>query len=96
MRCSLRRGARHKRSAEQTLNLEGSPSGGDNSQNLLPTGALLLPMSPVHSVTHVSGPDPGFLVGLGGLEPPTSRLSELRSLVPREGLATSLSLSLDG
>src|SRR5215831_2844746 len=72
MKCSLRRRARHKRSAQQTLNLEGSPSGGYNSQNLLPTGALLLPMSPVHSVTHVSGPDRRFMVGLGGLEPPTS------------------------
>jgi hypothetical protein len=47
MRCSLRRGARHKRSAQQTLNLEGSPSGGDNSKNLTPNGRP--------SVTHVSG-----------------------------------------
>ena len=63
MKCSLKRRARHKRSAQQTLNLEGSPSGGYNGQNLLPTGALLLPMSPVHSVTHVSGPDPEIYGG---------------------------------
>src|SRR6516164_1452518 len=29
-------------------------------------------MSPVHSVTYVSGPDPKGLVGASGFEPPTS------------------------
>jgi hypothetical protein len=55
MRCSLRRGAKHKRGAQQTLNLEGSPSGVKTYSQRAP---FLLPMSPVHSVTHVSGPDP--------------------------------------
>ena len=36
-----------------------------------PFGPKVLPMYPVHSVTHVSGLDPEKVEGLGGVEPPT-------------------------
>jgi hypothetical protein len=44
-----------------------------------PFGPELLPMWPVRSVTHLSGLDQSRMVGLGGLEPPTSPLSGARS-----------------
>jgi hypothetical protein len=37
-----------------------------------PFGPKVLPMEPVHFVTHVSGPDPERVVGAVGFEPTTS------------------------
>jgi len=46
--------------------------------------AKYLEGNPKPGKCEIPGPDPIFMMGLGGLEPPTSPLSELRSLVPRE------------